>query len=66
MTIHELKIYGFGKHRDLEITFNDGTKNLLKDKKNLIIVVILQLISLITYYFKLLISSCKFAKNLPA
>ncbi len=31
-------------------TFHDGTKNLLQDKKNLVIVVILQLISLITYY----------------
>lgn len=29
MTIHELKIYGFGKHRDLEITFNDGTNIIL-------------------------------------
>lgn len=31
-------------------TFHDGTKNLLKDKKNLVIVVILQIISLTTYY----------------
>lgn len=31
-------------------TFHDGTNNLLQDKKNLIIVVIFQLISLITYY----------------
>lgn len=31
-------------------TFHDGTKNLLQDKKTLAIVVILQLVSLITYY----------------
>lgn len=31
-------------------TFYEGTKNLLLDKKNLVIVVIFQLVSLITYY----------------
>ena len=30
--------------------FHDGTKNLLKDKKNLVIIIILQLMGLITYY----------------
>lgn len=31
-------------------TFHDGTTNLLKDKKNLVVIVVLQTISLITYY----------------
>lgn len=31
-------------------TFHDGTKNLLSDKKNLVVVMMLQLLSLITYY----------------
>ena len=29
MTIHELKIYGFGKHCNLEISFYDGTNIIL-------------------------------------
>lgn len=38
------------KFNDSVTMFNEGAKNLLKDKKNFVIVVILQLMSLISYY----------------